>query len=35
VLWETQRGTLPADAGSINDAYLGCLQRQLGLARSA
>jgi len=35
VLWETQRGTLPADAASINDAYLGCLQRQLGLARSA
>jgi hypothetical protein len=30
VLWEAQRGTLPADAQSINDAYLSCLKRQLG-----
>jgi hypothetical protein len=30
VLWEAQRGTLPADAESINDAYLSCLKRQLG-----
>lgn len=30
VLWEAQRGTLPADAASINDAYLTCLKRQLG-----
>lgn len=30
VLWETQRGTLPPDTQDINDAYLGCLQRQLG-----
>ncbi len=30
VLWEAQRGVLPADTASINDAYLGCLHRQLG-----
>lgn len=30
VLWESQRGSLPADAASINDAYLSCLKRQLG-----
>jgi Domain of unknown function (DUF1841) len=28
VLWETQRGVLPADAASINDAYLDCLRRR-------
>ena len=28
VLWETQRGVLPADAQSINDAYLNCLRQR-------
>jgi hypothetical protein len=28
VLWEAQRGVLPADAASINDAYLSCLRRR-------
>jgi hypothetical protein len=28
VLWETQRGVLPADAASINEAYLDCLRRR-------
>ncbi len=30
VIWEAQRGTLPDDAASINDAYLTCLKQQLG-----
>lgn len=32
VLWEAQRGTLPADPQAINDAYLSCLRRQAGRA---
>jgi hypothetical protein len=28
VLWEAQRGVLPADAVAINDAYLACLRRR-------
>jgi len=28
VLWESQRGVLPADAAAINDAYLDCLRRR-------
>jgi hypothetical protein len=28
VLWETQRGVLPAHADAINDAYLDCLRRR-------
>jgi hypothetical protein len=30
VLWESQRGVLPADALAINDAYLECLRRRVG-----
>lgn len=30
VLWEAQRGGLPADGPAINDAYLDCLKRRLG-----
>lgn len=30
VLWEMQRGTLAADAQTLNDAYLDCLRRQAG-----
>lgn len=28
VLWESQRGVLPADTEAINDAYLACLRRR-------
>lgn len=28
VLWEAQRGAMPADAQEINDAYLACLRRR-------
>ena len=28
VVWEAQRGTLPPDPASINDALLACLQRR-------
>lgn len=28
VLWEAQRGAMPADAQAINDAYLDCLRRR-------
>jgi len=28
VLWEAQRGTMPADAQAINDAYLTCLRQR-------
>jgi len=34
VLWETQRGTLPADTAVINVALLECLQRAARLPRS-
>lgn len=30
VLWESQRGVLPADPDAINAAYLDCLQRRVG-----
>ena len=30
VLWESQRGVLPADPQAINDAYLDCLRRRAG-----
>jgi hypothetical protein len=30
VIWRSQRGTLPADIGSINQGYIECLQRRLG-----
>jgi hypothetical protein len=30
VLWQTQRGTLPADPAQINAAYLECLRRRVG-----
>jgi hypothetical protein len=29
IIWEAQRGTLPADIAAINAAYLECLQRRL------
>lgn len=29
VLWESQRGVLPADTQAINDAYLACLRRRV------
>jgi len=28
VIWEAQRGTLPADTAAINEAYLECLRRR-------
>lgn len=28
IVWEAQRGTLPADTNEINSAYLECLQRR-------
>ncbi|MCU0951907.1 MAG: DUF1841 family protein [Burkholderiaceae bacterium] len=28
VLWDAQRGAMPADAQAINDAYLDCLRRR-------
>jgi elongation factor P--beta-lysine ligase len=28
VLWESQRGVLPADPQAINDAYIECLRRR-------
>ena len=30
VVWNAQRGTLPADTAAINAAYLDCLQRRAG-----
>jgi hypothetical protein len=30
VIWQAQRGTLPADMESINQGYVECLQRRLG-----
>mgnify|MGYP001561838159 CR=1 FL=1 len=30
VLWESQRGALPADPAAINEAYLECLRRRAG-----
>ena len=30
VVWEAQRGALPADPGAINATYLDCLRRRLG-----
>ena len=30
VLWQTQRGTLPADPSAINAAYMDCLRRLVG-----
>jgi hypothetical protein len=30
IVWEAQRGTLPADPNEINAAYLDCLQRRVG-----
>jgi NAD(P)-dependent dehydrogenase (short-subunit alcohol dehydrogenase family) len=30
VVWQAQRGTLPADIAVINAAYLECLHRRLG-----
>lgn len=32
VIWEAQRGTLPANTAAINDAYLACLRRRLTAA---
>jgi hypothetical protein len=29
IVWEAQRGTLPADGAAINAAYLDCLRRRL------
>ncbi len=34
VIWRAQRGTLPADITTINQGYLECLNRRLGLASS-
>ena len=34
VIWRAQRGSLPADMSSINQGYLECLQRRLGIAAS-
>jgi hypothetical protein len=30
IIWEAQRGTLPADTEAINAAYLDCLRRRAG-----
>jgi hypothetical protein len=32
IVWEAQRGVLPADAAAINAAYLDCLLRRAGRA---
>ena len=34
VIWRAQRGSLPADMAAINQGYLECLNRRLGLAAS-
>ena len=34
VIWRAQRGSLPGDMATINQAYLECLRRRLGSATS-
>jgi hypothetical protein len=34
VIWRAQRGSLPADMDSVNQGYLECLQRRLGITPS-
>ena len=34
VIWRAQRGSLPADIAAINQGYLECLNRRLGITPS-
>lgn len=34
VIWRAQRGTLPADIATINQGYIECLNRRLGITAS-